>query len=373
MKNLILSIIFIIIVLFVLVGIYISKPKIELKKDLKYEINTNINLYSLIKNIKFGEIITKDKLIDTSKLGKNTIYLEINNIYKHKIKTNVVYYIEDTIPPQIDVNEIYETKIEEKFDLESQIKTKDNSNNQVKIYLEGTYDLKKEGEYTIKIIAEDSSHNKSEKNTIVKVKPNKTSNESDKNNNTIVEFTTSKGYNGKTINGVTYIDNILIANKTYSLPSSYGSKLENKVLDAFNKMKADALTLGLNLYISSGFRSYTTQKKLYNNYVIRDGIEKADTYSARPGHSEHQSGLAFDINIINDTFADTEEAKWVNANCYKYGFVIRYPKGKENITGYKYEPWHLRYLNNELALKLYNNGDWLTLEEYFGITSEYKE
>lgn len=169
----------------------------------------------------------------------------------------------------------------------------------------------------------------------------------------------------------TYINGILIVNKTYPLPESYNpGDLTTETMDAFKKMQADAWSdKQLNLWIQSGFRSYSLQESLYTRYVNRDGREAADTYSARPGHSEHQSGLAFDINIIDDSFDGTPEAVWVAENCYKYGFVIRYPKGKEDKTGYKYEPWHLRYLGVDFATELYNSG--LCLEEYLGITSEY--
>ena len=137
-------------------------------------------------------------------------------------------------------------------------------------------------------------------------------------------------------------------------------------------MFAAAKKEGLNIYISSGFRSYNKQKSLYNGYVSSDGKTKADTYSARPGHSEHQSGLAFDVNQINSSFDNTKEAKWLHKNCYKYGFILRYPKNKTNETGYIYESWHYRYVGVELATKLYNNGDWITMEDYFGITSSYE-
>lgn len=187
----------------------------------------------------------------------------------------------------------------------------------------------------------------------------------------------------ETIDGVTYIDGIMIVNKTYSLPETFSAPnasgygycltcLTDETLNAFNEMKADAQSIGLNLYISSGYRSYSYQETLYNNYVSQDGKEEADTYSARPGHSEHQTGLAFDLNTIDDSFAYTEEGKWVKDNCYKYGLILRYPKGKEKETGYQYESWHLRYVGKDLAQKLYNNGNWITLEEHFNITSEYK-
>lgn len=185
--------------------------------------------------------------------------------------------------------------------------------------------------------------------------------------------TTSNGFEILQGNGLTFINGILIVNKTYSLPSDYApvnATLTADTSNAFNTMKADASKLGLNLYVSSGYRSYEYQKNLYQRYVNADGQAKADTYSARAGHSEHQTGLCFDLNTISDSFASTKEGIWVAENCHKYGFIIRYPKGKNSITGYKYEPWHLRYVGVELATLLYNNN--LTIEEYFGITSQYE-
>ena len=175
-------------------------------------------------------------------------------------------------------------------------------------------------------------------------------------------------------NGLTYADGILIVNKTYDLPAGYNpGGLTKETQNAFNEMQADASALGLNIYISSGFRSYSYQQQVYQSFVDASSQKSADERSARPGHSEHQTGLAFDLNTIDDKFANTPEGKWVAQNCQKYGLIIRYPKGKQSITGYKYEPWHLRYVGKELAQKLYNNGNWITLEEYFGITSKYKD
>lgn len=196
---------------------------------------------------------------------------------------------------------------------------------------------------------------------------------------------TSKGFKIEEIDGVTYVDGVLIANKTYSLPGTFVPTdpdqpvteersikcLDKTLMSAWNTMHKDASAKGLNLYISSGYRSYNYQVTVYNTYVRTDGVAKADTYSSRPGHSEHQTGLCFDLNTIEDSFQYTDEGKWVNDNCYKYGFCIRFPKGKDQYTGYQYESWHLRYVGVDLATKLYNNGDWLSLEEFFGITSEY--
>ena len=116
------------------------------------------------------------------------------------------------------------------------------------------------------------------------------------------------------------------------------------------------------LYISSGFRSYTLQKSLYERYCARDGKAAADRYSARPGNSEHQTGYAIDLNTITYSFANTTEGKWIAANCYKYGFILRYPKEKEDVTGIVYEPWHWRYVGVEYAKKIKDSG--LCLEEY---------
>lgn len=173
-----------------------------------------------------------------------------------------------------------------------------------------------------------------------------------------------------TANGATYINDILVVNKSYSLPSSFNpGGIEDEVKKAFEQMQKAAVNDNIKLWIQSGFRSYSYQQSIYNNNVNKYGVEKTDTFSARPGHSEHQTGLAFDINVINDTFAGTPEAVWVEKNSYKYGFIVRYPKGKENITGYKYEPWHLRYLGVETATSVFNSG--LCLEEYLGIDSKY--
>jgi D-alanyl-D-alanine carboxypeptidase len=197
----------------------------------------------------------------------------------------------------------------------------------------------------------------------------------------------SKGFSIQTINGITYVDGVLIANKTYSLPSDFipqdpevpvtsqrsTTSLDRTLMSAWRTMQADASSQGLNIYIASAYRSYSYQVNLYNSYVARDGKAAADTYSSRPGNSEHQTGLCFDLNSIDDSFGDTAEGRWVNDNCYKYGFCIRFPKGKDAYTGYQYESWHLRYVGKDLAEKLYNNGAWISLEEYFGITSEYPD
>ena len=339
-----------------------KKSDLVLIKDLNVEINSEVTLLSFVDEVKNGSVISEDKKIDTSKLGRQELTVEVktgNKTKKYELTINVV----DTIKPEIDGRSEITTTVGKKIDLLEGVTVSDNSKEDIKVEIKGDYDFNKEGEYELEYYAKDSSGNEiSQKIKLIVV--------SDPNNMT---FTTSKGFKGKVIDGVTYIDDVLIANKTYSLPSDYGTGLTSTTKNAFDKMNADAKSLGLNLWIASGYRSYATQKRLYNNYVSSDGKEAADTYSARPGYSEHQTGLAFDLNSVEESFANTDEGKWVKDNCYRYGLIIRYPKGKESITGYIYEPWHLRYVGVELATKLYNNGDWITLEEYFGVDSKYKD
>ena len=139
---------------------------------------------------------------------------------------------------------------------------------------------------------------------------------------------------------------------------------------AFYAMQAAAAQDGISLFSISDYRSYELQTWLYQTYVDRNGRELADTFSARPGHSEHQTGLAIDLNQTLKSFANTPEGMWVAERCWDFGFIIRYPEGKEWATGFMYEPWHVRYVGVELAAIMRDNG--LTLEEYFGIDSTYR-
>lgn len=361
--SLIFGIIFILLLLIFII-IYSEKGNkldIKLKEKLIVEINEKVKISDFITEINTGEMISEDLVIDTSKPGKQKITIHI----KHQEKVhNYSFDIEivDTKGPTILAKEEVSIYVGNEVDLLKDVKVTDNSKSEAnKIIVEGSYDFNKAGIYNLKYVATDLSGNKTTKEFSLKVIE-------DANNKVL---TTSKGYTLKISNGVTYIDGILIANKSYSLPSTYGDGLTKETINAFNSMQADAASIGLNLYNSSGYRSYYDQQYIYNNYVKRDGQVAADRYSARAGHSEHQTGLAFDLNTIDWSFEYTAEGIWVNQNCYKYGLIIRYPKEKENITGYMYEPWHLRYVGVDLATKLYNNGNWITLEEYFGIDSKY--
>ena len=183
--------------------------------------------------------------------------------------------------------------------------------------------------------------------------------------------TTSKGYKIERIDGITYVDGIMMASKTYTLPPSYDPGIRPEAYNAYLEMKNAAAADGISLWIVSGYRSYYDQERVYAGWVNRDGRDVADTYSSRPGHSDHQTGFTFDLNSLEQSFADTAEGKWLAAHCAEFGFIIRYPDGKEMYTGYIYEPWHVRYIGVEKAKKITESG--LSLEEYYGVTSDYAD
>lgn len=293
-------------------------------------------------------------------------------IVKKKLYEVVLTVVDDVAPTIDEVKDItiYEN---EEVDLLKDIQVSDNSHDEVKIEVKGAYDWAKKGEYPLVYEATDKVGNVTTKEFTLTVKEKEVVEPKIVNPNTsnVVVGTTSKGYTIEKKNGIYYINNILIANKTYALPSSYAPGLLPELTSAFEKLKAGASADGINLKIVSGFRSFSSQNSIYNNYVNRDGKIGADTYSARAGHSEHQTGLAIDLNSLMFDFGETKEGQWIQNNAYKYGFIIRYPEGKETITGYRYEPWHLRYVGS-LSEELYNGGNWITLEEYLGITSAYQ-
>lgn len=153
--------------------------------------------------------------------------------------------------------------------------------------------------------------------------------------------------------------------------NEFNHPLSEPAARAVEQMVAAAAAEGVSMHIISGFRDYGLQQGLYNKYVARDGQAAADTYSARPGHSEHQTGLAIDFDdhgncYLNACFAETAAGKWLSANAAKFGFINRYPAGTESITGFQFEPWHYRYVGPELAAEMQRTGV-NTLEQFFGL------
>ncbi len=170
----------------------------------------------------------------------------------------------------------------------------------------------------------------------------------------------------------TYVPSDLVSITVTSTKSGNDNLIRSEALPHVEAMFADAKADGVNLTVTSAYRSYDTQNSLFNSYVNSYGLESALTFSAPPGASEHQTGLVLDIGEVNGPydnfeieFALSDSGKWLAANSYKYGFILRYPEGKEAITTYQYEPWHFRYVGVETATKIHESG--LTLEEYYDL------
>jgi len=164
-----------------------------------------------------------------------------------------------------------------------------------------------------------------------------------------------------------------LVNKYFYLPEDFSppdlvsigqSMLRQEAASAMNEMISAAKEEGLRLWVQSGYRSFSVQTRLYNQYSAQDGAERADMYSARPGHSEHQLGLAADLNTITQAFGEAAEGVWTAENCWKYGFIIRYKAENTGITLYDPEPWHVRYVGPEAADVMRNLGI-LSYEEYW--------
>ncbi len=191
-------------------------------------------------------------------------------------------------------------------------------------------------------------------------------------------FTTGADYKDINAKG-----NLILVNKSHPLPEDYVPDDLVKVNVKFNKTATDeekmmrkeaAFALEkmfmaaerdkIELYGVNGYRSYDTQKQLYDDDSRTKGYSYSEQYDAKPGTSEHQTGLAMDVtnSRYSTNFGETVEGKWLKNNCYKYGFIIRYPIGMENITGYAYEPWHVRYVGVKAAEDIHSRG--IVLEQY---------
>lgn len=190
----------------------------------------------------------------------------------------------------------------------------------------------------------------------------------------------------KTMQGAS--EYLILVNKTHGLDDSYEpgdlrrvsqaaddraaryQMLRAEAAEAFDQLTQAAAEDGLTIVLTTGYRPYSYQKQLYDTYLKSNGSIWTEHYSAEPGHSEHQTGLAADVSSpsadyeLKAAFAATAEGKWLAQNAHRFGFIIRYPEGKEEITGYKYEPWHIRYVGTDYAAEIYNDN--VTLEEFLG-------
>ena len=389
-----------------------GKNKIEVPYGEEYkELGYKANIFSL----SFSNLVKVKGSVDSKKLGKYIISYELP--FKKLLREVMVVDKEKPIL-ELDGDKEIILSIGSEYE-ETGYKANDNYDGELtdKVEITNNIDKDKIGEYKVSYLVKDTSNNKTEVERIVKVvdniapvinlkgsknitvKVNGNYNEdgytaidnldgditSKVKVNRNVDFSKvgtysityevedsngNKGSNIRTINvienvEITYIKGILLVNKKYHLPANYNPGVNGEAYNALKRLQNDASNVGYGLPLLSGFRSYNDQKYLFNSYVAKDGEAVASTYSARPGQSEHQTGLAFDIGKISDSFGDTDSGKWLANNAHKYGFIIRYLKGKESITGYKYEPWHVRYVGENAATEIYNMG--VTLEEYLGV------
>ena len=191
--------------------------------------------------------------------------------------------------------------------------------------------------------------------------------ESSKAGKSDVKVDSGVSYNGSYYSVKGKYGEVMIANKHYPLSPDFNPGEDPEAVSALHELIAAMQAEGYPISDQySGFRSYDTQVDLYQNYVNQDGQEAADRYSARPGYSEHQTGLTFDlIDTSGNLVTEPGPSKWLLKNAVKYGFVVRYQEGKEKVTGYMPESWHLRYIGKE-AQDIADSG--LSLEEYYGFT-----
>ena len=355
-----------ILVLILVLGIITSLILKNKKDDTipSFEVNSKAYISDIVTGNLFSSIYQTDDMLDTGEVGEYKTILKGKGLFK-KLKKEVSYIVVDELPPVFDDVKWFSLVEGDSIDdVRNMLNVYDNSEKAVEIELRGTYDFERPGMYHVTVLARDESGNKKEQefDMIVEIPGGKPT-----------YFITDEGHYGYEKDGLTFVDGTLIVNKSYSIPANYYTGLSKEALEAFYEMDDDINKEGMDLVIASGHRTHDFQAFLYNNSVGRNGKALADIKTARPGNSEHESGLAMDLNYVDQSFENTREFKWLNENCYKYGFILRYPDGKSDETGYEYEPWHYRYVGEELATKLYNNGNWRTIEEYFGLESQYED
>lgn len=356
----------IVLFLFILWGVLYVPLKVKHFSLMRGEVkaserfNENLEYINDFKNIKasyknlYGN---EDKLVEIDKLIKN-----IEKNLSKKGANEVENQILELKAKVNDLSAINERELEEYFNSINDGSVNNFSNNEKveedrlmneysSLFEEKKYNLAKEK------LDELSNYINETKKVANKRKINETYEEKSNENASLRELKDIKG--------------VLIVNKEYGLPDTYLPGESTEARTAFENMKTDASKEGIYLNAFSTYRSYWSQNRIYENYVANYGQDPTDTFSAKPGFSEHQTGLAFDIGGADrslwaeENFKYTQEAEWLKNNCTKYGFILRYPEGKEWITGYMHESWHFRYVGVEHS-KNFENSD-LTLEEYLGL------
>lgn len=331
-----------------------NSKQIEFTNKKTIEYGSGIHAMDLVRSVSGGTIINNPQL-DTTIVGDHRIVYKVKGwIFTREIRHDV--QVKDTKKPKIKFKEKEVTVAPgEEYYLYNNIDSVtdygyggleyENQKNPPKgsYICRSKYNKDKKGTYKVNVIAKDMNGNTSKASYTLHVSGERVE-ESDNEED------------------VTVIDDIVLVNKTNPVPKDYKASNTDESDAALKELQAAASAAGFDIPTIVGYRSYARQEQLYNEYVARDGQEVADTYSARPGYSEHQTGLAYDVGEIDNDYGSTEAGQWLNDHCAEFGFIIRFPLGKEDITGYQYEPWHIRYVGKEAAQAIMEQG--ITLEEY---------
>lgn len=351
-----------VVIIAVALGLFISQPKVKedsftFEYGKKVEIDTSAIFGDSSDKVKDIEVdysslkMVKDK--DYPEVGEYELPFTYKTMTNHSDKLKVT--VKDTTKPKFTSfsEKIEVTKGNKDFDFKKHFKASDLSSCTLDINTKDV-NFDKEGDYTAKVTATDAHKNKeSKKFTVVVKAEEKTAIASADNEQKVSPY---------------YKNGILIVNKKHPVPPGFGGGVNQTALAAVNRMISDMKAEGLFVdSTTSNYRSYSYQSTLYQNYVSAYGKASADTFSARPGYSEHQTGLAFDLREPGggSLLTNSKATSWVAKNAHKYGLIVRYQSGKEWITGYQAEPWHVRYVG-DIATSIYNSG--LSLEEYLGVS-----
>lgn len=367
----------------------------ELTKKVDEDKSTYENIRIFITNDDFDEFDVKEDLqaiydnfnldmedANSIPLGKNVVirYLAeksntsvektIVRTLSHHAEIRVFDVDKQELSPDTSFTIPFNGELESIFDVKAYIVKFDQLAEEVPLVFEHSINTNKDGNYTLRLV----NNNYNFKKEVEVIVEKKIEVIQEKKTNVIVNKDVKQAYDIDRLDvlvnkqyhlGKDAVPSLKLIPAKYAVSDSYRAQPEavDNFVNLVDTMKSEA---GMVVLVTSAYRSYSYQAGLFGTYAKRDGEEAANKYSARAGKSEHQTGLAIDVvkpgvRMVN--FGSTEESVWVANNAHRFGFIIRYPKGKESITGYQYEPWHLRYLGKDLALKVKNSG--LTFDEYW--------
>ena len=375
-KQIIIGSVSLILVLSIGVGIWLfNQPcTIDLNFNFEYGKPISITKEDLFTQEDLKRI--KDFKIDLSdiKNEKDKEYPEVGN-YECKVTyskwfiphtSSIQIQVEDTTKPEFTkFSDMIEIPLgsDQSFDFSSYFVVEDLSKVSIQ-YKTDEVDFSTPGDYKMIVAASDIYKNNLEKECTVRIQNENVSAVSNPSQNKSAENEEDQSV---VSSDPYYVQGIMVVNKKHGLPANYAPQENAEAGAKIRQLIADMQRQGYAISSSySGYRSYSYQSSLYNNYVNSYGQAPAERFSGRPGYSEHQTVLAFDLKHKNGTLVETTpEVNWIAAHAHEYGFIVRYPSGKESVTGYMPEPWHLRYVGDQ-ASAIYASG--LTLEEYLGIS-----